>query len=277
MNAIACVHNPLRSAASVVLVLLCTALGVGCTGGGRERPISGSDGGTMMAPPPPPSLSCLEVLQCIVECPDGDMPCLDGCYAQGTPQAMSEVYDLGTCIDTNACVEETCVTSNCATELSVCVGASVPPSMGTPLPAAPPPGSVPADLVGSWAGASMGSTERLIINADATGSRMFARTTRISACYSYTSLTKTGSFVIDDTTITLYATSVEQSVRECAPPDEITSLPPVVEVTRWSRGTDANTILIVDAACAAMYPGTEGCDTLGCPISLYCTYRLTRE
>ncbi len=253
-------------------IALCLASCIGCDGRrGGGGPGGGDPDAGSMPPPPEPVLSCLEVLQCIVECPEGDMPCLEACYARGTPPAMSEVYDLGTCIDTNTCVEESCVTTYCATELGVCVGASVPPNTGMPLPPAPPPGSVPPDLVGSWAGASMGATERIVVNADGTGSRMWARSTRISACYSYTALTKTGTFVIDDATITLYATTVEQTVRECAPPGETTFLAPVVDVTPWRRRSDPNTITVIDADCAARGAGDPG------NIEFYCSYHLMRE
>ena len=54
------------------------------------------------------------------------------------------------------------------------------------------------------------------------------------------------------------------------------SVPAVV--LPWERvNGDPNTIRLIDGACAAQYPGQENCNTLGCPIGLYCTSRLTRQ
>ena len=83
---------------------------------------------------------------------------------------------------------------------------------------------------------------------------------------------------IDDTTITVYATSVVEQVQECSPPTKDTPLAATTEVLKWHRADgDPNTILLIDNACAAKYPNQENCNIAGCPIGLYCTSRLKRE
>ena len=74
----------------------------------------------------------------------------------------------------------------CAVSLSACVGSSAPVNTGEPLTTAAPPGSVPDDLVGSWAGARNGSTERLIFNADGTGEWHSTISWQQYACLSFT-------------------------------------------------------------------------------------------
>jgi hypothetical protein len=52
----------------------------------------------------------------------------------------------------------------------------------------------------------------------------------------------------------------------------------VTEVLQWYRHeTDPNVLFIIDYACAAQYPGQENCNTLGCPIATYCTFRMTQQ
>ncbi len=235
---------------------------------------SGADPGVVAEAP---SLSCLEILQCIVDCPDGDDACPDACGERGTPQGQTDILSFATCINDEGCTEATCVQDKCAVSLAACVGSSAPVSTGEPLTTTAPPGSVPAELVGSWAGARNGSTERLIFNADGSGEWHSTVSWQQYACLSFTRLVRKGSFVVEDRIMTLHATSVVQTVRECSPPEENTVQPATTEHLRWSRDqTDPNTLFVVDNACAAMYPQNQN-ECLGCPINLYCTYRVTRE
>jgi hypothetical protein len=142
-----------------------------------------------------------------------------------------------------------------------------------------PPGSVPEDLVGTWSGARDGITERLIFNGDGTGSWESSIVTESSGgCLSFTRTLRDGTVVIDDTTITVHETSKVEQLQECRPPTMDTNKTATSESLQWHRAeNDPTTILIIDEACAAKYPGQENCNTLGCPIALYCTSRLKRE
>lgn len=151
---------------------------------------------------------------------------------------------------------------------------------GAPGQASAPPGSVPADLVGTWTGARAATTERMVFNADGSGSWTSSNVTESSGgCLSFVETKRAGNVVITESTITVYATSVVESVQRCAPPTADENKPAATEDLQWHRPDDGDpdTILVVDSACAAKYPGQESCNTVGCPIGLYCTSRLKRE
>lgn len=270
--------------ASALLVVVAASNWLGCNqktepdGAAGAGGVGGGGGGGGGTAAPPANLSCLQVLQCVVDCADPDGPCGEDCYARGTSDAQAKVYDLGMCIETQQCTEETCVYGSCGTELEVCVASSAPPNNGTPLQGNAPPGSVPADLVGAWAGARYGDTVKLTLNADGTGAWEVHRTWQQYACLSFESLVKSGSFVVEPTMMTVYATSVVKSSQTCMPPASETALEPVTEQVSWHRHeSDPNVIFIVDSACAAQYPGQENCEYAGCPIGMYCTYRMDRQ
>jgi hypothetical protein len=252
-------------------------LTTGCTV--QEASPKGTDGGTGSATTaPPPGTSCLQVLQCIVNCADTDTACPDACNDKGTPEAKGNVEALAKCIDTEKCQDGDCTKAKCATEIDACIASSAPKSNGEKLSGTAPPGSVPTDLVGTWAGARDGITERLIFNADGTGSWTSSNASQESACFNYVKTVREGTVVITDTTITVYATSVVQQEQRCSPPTIDTQQPAVTEKIDWHRADgNPNQILIIDSACAAKYPNQENCNIAGCPIGLYCTSRLNRE
>jgi hypothetical protein len=215
-----------------------------------------------------------------VDCPEAESACPDACAEKGTPEGKSTVIAFATCVDREKCTDANCIKEKCAESLDACVTSSTPTSGGAPLEGSAPPGSVPADLVGTWAGARSGTTERLIFGADGSGSwtSSIVSSGEGGGCLSFTRLIRSGNAVITDKLITLYATSVVQQVQQCRPPTEDTKQSPVTEQIQWTRNeNDPNEILIIDSACAAQYPGTEDCNTAGCPIGLYCTSRLKRE
>ncbi len=222
--------------------------------------------------------SCLQIFSCMFDCASGDEPCLEACYEAGSEQGKSTLLTFAKCVEDEQCNDADCIQSRCGAQLSACVGESKPQSTGTPLQGSAPPGSVPADLAGAWVGARNGITQRLTLNADGTGSWETSIATKHYACLSSVSTVKTGSMLVAEKTITVYATSVVEYFRECVPPVQVTNYPPQTEVLLWSRANnDPNTILLIDAACAAQYPGWETCEYAGCPVGLYCTGRLTRE
>ena len=279
--------RPLRSFAWLVSTASVVALAAGlsaCTV--NQAKATGADGGATAdaAAAPPPGLSCLQILECIVACPDSDAACPDACAEKGDVEGKANVLAFAACVEKEKCVDAACTREKCAASIDTCVKSSAPKSTGSPLAGSAPPGSVPADLVGTWAGARDGITQRMTFNADGSASWMSSITSQQAACFSFTRTTRTGNAAITDTTITFYATSVVQSDRKCAPPDIETKLPAVTEVLQWHRDetnayhqADPNTIFVVDSACAAKYPGQENCNTVGCPIGLYCTSRVTRE
>lgn len=266
--------------AAASMVALSAALSAGCTVN-QSGPAGADGGGTPDASAAaPPGLSCLKILQCIVECPDADAACPDACAEKGDAEGKATILAFAACVDKEKCTDASCTQAKCAASLNACVTSSAPRSGGSPLQGSAPPGSVPPDLVGTWSGARDGTTERLTFNADGSGSWKSSIVTSSSGgCLSYVNVTRTGNVVISESTITVHATSVVQSKRECAPPDVNTDQPAVSEEVKWSRPSDgnANQIIIIDSACAAKYPGTEDCNMAGCPIGLYCSSRLTRE
>ncbi len=183
------------------------------------------------------------------------------------------------CLDLYLCPDAECATTYCGGELGTCLGASVPPTTGsTPLPPAPPPGSVPTDLVGVWSGARNGQTEQLTFNADGSGSWWSSTTSSYYGCLNVTRTVRNGTFVVDPVWLTLYATQVETQVHDCTDPDEIAPQSPLTARIQYLRTNNPEEILFVDETCAANYPEGRDCTMYaGCPIGLYCTARLTRE
>jgi hypothetical protein len=218
---------------------------------------SGADGGapSSSGAPEAPGLTCLQILQCIVDCPESDTACPDACADKGTPDGKEKVTAFATCIETEQCTDAPCVQEKCNESLTACTASSTPKTNGTALEGDAPPGSVPADLVGSWAGANFGVTERLVFNSDGTGTWQSAVTTNQTGCFSYTNTNRSGNIVISDTTITVYATTVTTQVQTCSPPADETNEAPVTEAIAYQReGTD--TLKIIDNTCAAKYAGS---------------------
>lgn len=255
---------PLGAILMVIASAACTAVQSGATG-------STGDGGAPAAgEPAPPGLTCLQVLQCVIDCPESAAACPDACVEKGTSGARALVVAFATCVDANKCTDAVCTEQKCGADLEACITSSKAETTGTSLVGAPPPGSVPSDLVGSWAGASSGATERLVFNADGTGNWQSAVSSSRPDCFSFTRTTRSGTMVVTDTTITVNANQVVSTVQNCKPPSLDTDEAPVVARISWSR-KDENTIAIVDAACAEKYAG------YAYSIGQYCTARLTRE
>lgn len=256
--------------------LALVGVAIGCSSSQGATSSSGGPGGSAK----PPGLTCLQILQCVVDCPESDSACPDACAEKGTPDGKANVLALATCIDREKCADATCINGKCGEALDACITSSAPTSGGAPLEGDAPPGSVPSDMVGAWGGARDGITERLVFGADGSGgwTSSVVSSGAGGGCLSFTRLVRAGTAVITDKLITIHATSVIQQVQECRPPTQDTKQPAVTEQIEWSRNqNDLNEILIVDAKCAAKYPNQEGCNTVGCPIGLYCTSRLKRE
>jgi hypothetical protein len=267
----------MKTPGRVAVVMLLFVGAAACTATENATP-AGGDGGTT-PPARAPDLNCLQIISCAVECPEGDEACIDACAAKGTPDGVAKVEAFAQCIDEQQCTDSACAEEKCADSIEACVTSSKASSTGTPLTGDAPPGSVPSDLVGSWIGARDGITQHMVFEADGSGSWESSQTTQQSACASFTSTLRTGNVVITDTQITFYATKVVEAVQRCAPPSEETDQPATTETLQWHRpdNGDPNTMLVIDGTCAAKYPGQENCDSIGCPIALYCTSRLSRQ
>jgi hypothetical protein len=251
-----------------------------------------ADGGT----PPPGGLSCLEIVKCVVDCPDSDTACPDACGEKGSPEGQSTVLALASCIEKEKCTTGPCVTEKCAASLQACVETSqLKPATPPPLAGSGPPGSVPADLVGEWSATTDGNGGRLRLNADGTGS-WFHGFSYLGgpngSCLVIGSTTSSGNVVVEEMPpgappggppygkITVYATSVVKSFRECSGPLVNTNEPPATVQLEWYRDydgsgyqnvADPNLIFIIDVDCAAKYPGLKS------PVAMYCTTRVKRQ
>lgn len=261
-----------------------TNLGAGNAGGGSSG--GGSSGGGASGggaaggrASEPPSTSCQQTLDCMFACTMGDTPCQNACYARGSVDGNAKLLAFAECVDAKMCNDTDCIVAECSDSLLACADASKPDNTGTPLPGQPPPGNVPADLVGRWSGANGGETHRLVFNADGSGSWETINGSTYYGCINAGGLTRTGTFVVEPTRMTLSATSVVSFARVCsAASTSQENLPAQTYLIHWHRHeTDPSIIFLIDGACAAQYPGWETCNTLGCPVGLYCTGRLTRE
>ena len=131
------------------------------------------------------------------------------------------------------------------------------------------PGSVPGALVGSWVHANFGEDERFKLNADGTGYYQ-SSVADPGGCSVTQGSTWDGTVVIDETTITIYATTVTNTRFECGNKTVTTSAPQTLHFSyTYDAGTDG--LSVIDSACAAKYADSPSSQ------SLYCKNAYTRE
>ncbi|MCA9669510.1 MAG: hypothetical protein KC503_28140 [Myxococcales bacterium] len=109
----------------VVALVSCLGLMLAACGGGSDaRPDSGMSDGDAGSQIDAGSqgIDCQGVFDCVGLCADGDDPCVKACLARGTPTAVALVTDLVKCGEANACVDENCLSVNCANEIRACGG-----------------------------------------------------------------------------------------------------------------------------------------------------------
>ena len=215
-------------------------------------------------------LSCLAIVQCITECAQGDMACPDACGEKGSPDGKAKILAFAECIDKEKCTDETCLQTKCKTSLEACVTSSAPVPSGKPLEGSSPPGNVPADLVGSFVKVSFGSTTRLTLNSDGTGTWQLGNTSTSTGCTSSTSVFQTGNAVVDADKITIYATDVSTRQKICTAQSVTEKGSPATVEIKYTR-KDENTLSIIESACAARYADSEYSQ------GVYCSERLVRE
>src|SRR5688572_7537266 len=102
-----------KTAWVVTVGLLSMGLTIGCTVQ-QASPTGGDAGTNNTTTAPPPGTTCLQVIQCIVDCAETDTKCPDACNAKGTPEAQTNVVALATCIDKEKCEDGACTKAKCA-------------------------------------------------------------------------------------------------------------------------------------------------------------------
>jgi hypothetical protein len=240
-------------------------------GGEAGAPFDASGGEAGLAEGTTPSaISCLQILQCVGDCADGDTACAEACVASGSPDAQTKAGALADCITAQSCTDATCIQTQCTTTLSDCVSSSTPTPEGKPLEGTAPQGSVPADLVGTWTHVNFGETDRLVLNADGTGSTFIGIAGDAGGCVTLDSTTEAGTVVVTDTLISIYATKVTNLHKDCSAPSVTTDGDPLLVQYAWAL-KDPTTLITVSVDCAAMYPDSPG------SVSFYCRNELTKE
>lgn len=258
---------------SALLTASCTTTSVapGADGG------TGADGGGGGGAKDSVALTCPSILDCASKCAANDSKCEDACLAQGSPAAKDQVNAVVACVTKNSCEDSACFGANCQSELKACVAA---PAKGGGQPLGNvPPGSVPGDIVGSYASASFGETVRVTLMADGTGTYQTGSAARVGSCLTTDSFFYTGNAVVTSDTITIYAAAgVEHRFTVCGGKSTTETLPAATEELKYTR-EDADTLKTINSACAKRIG--EDSAAQGKPadynIAFYCTDRLKRE
>jgi hypothetical protein len=84
--------------------------------------------------------TCLQILDCLDTCADGDNTCPNACRAKGSAAAQTTFNTLLACAQT--CADTACIQSKCGQQLQACV-APAGPGPGPGLDAGPGPGPGP--------------------------------------------------------------------------------------------------------------------------------------
>lgn len=257
----------MSNARSLSLASLLT-LSAACTVVQQKAAPSGSSPGDAGSAAAPHLLSCLQIFQCAGNCADSDAPCPDACLASGTADAQSQASTLADCIQKQSCTDAACVQSKCATSLDGCVKGSAPTPAGAPLAGAPPTGSVPPDLVGTWAHDEV-SNYSLVLNADGTGSWGIALEYTLAGCAVIESSLESGNAVVTGDMITLYASNVSNLSKQCSSPEKRTVGDPLTETFTWTRADTATDQVLVVTDLRCVPPG-------GDPVTYNCVHQLVK-
>jgi hypothetical protein len=234
------------------------------SGGAEPAPDVGTEAGAS-------AISCLQILQCVGDCGDTDQECADACVVLGSEDAQTKVIALSDCITTESCEDLECTQTNCADSLDACVSSSAPPAPdGKPLDGTPPKGSVPDELVGTWSRTNYGATDRLVLDADGTGSAFIGIAGGAGGCITVSSSTEEGNVVVTADLITIYATNVTNAEKDCSAPTVKTQGEPIVVDIAY-RLQDPTTLITVRVDCANKYADDPS------SIASYCRNELKKE
>ena len=259
----------LLGVASVSTGCSSTTTGAGPDGGTPAVTNGGADGGAAAGGS---AISCLQILQCVGDCASTDTACGDACVAKGSPEAQTQAGTLGDCLTKANCADATCAQADCGPSLNACVSTSAPQAQGKPLASdgAPAQGSVPANLVGTWTHTNYGATDRIVLNADGTGSSYRGIAGGAAGCVTLDNSTEAGVTVVSSDTITIYATQVTNVEKDCSAPSVTTMGTPLVVQIAWSL-KDPTTLVTVRVDCAEKYNNDPS------SIATYCRNELTKE
>jgi hypothetical protein len=200
------------------LLLGCSSTNRADTGadGGTSSPDSGTltlpDGGAIVQK----ELACLAVLQCAVDCPETGAACRDACLARGTDDGQAKALALATCLNENNCQDSNCLDANCAPEYDACLTVP-PPTGGKPIAGPAPPGSVPAEWVGTWKHTTYTGADNFTFNADGTAQRKQVETSAFSGCSNTVAFEDSGTAVFTAARdgFTFYITKSTQTSSAC--------------------------------------------------------------
>jgi hypothetical protein len=132
--------------AMMVLAVACSDNATGAGPDGSTPPAGdGGTGGNGAG------ITCTAIVNCITQCADSDTECPDACAAKGTPDAQTAVTALATCLDKNACKDETCLKTNCGPEADACFSPAAADTPPPPPGGTPTQGSIAQDIQGEWA------------------------------------------------------------------------------------------------------------------------------
>lgn len=129
----------------VVFFALASFAAAACSGGdgGSNPPATNADGGVLPgkgttttptpgketqkdagAKPPPTGAgsTCGALVACLGACPDEDEACTETCASKASPEAVTQIQTLATCIDGSGCEDATCARTACAAEFAGCDG-----------------------------------------------------------------------------------------------------------------------------------------------------------
>ncbi len=236
---------------------------------------TGGDAGAGAGAAGTPPLTCLGILQCVQKNSCSTDACIDSCMKQGSSAAQKQLTDLATCNQNAGCTDSTCLQTNCKPQLDACVAGSKPADTGTSLSGNAPPGSVPADMVGTWTAGdafNLSDEKEFVFGADGSGQFVEVYNGTLSQCASGLVEKYIGSAVIDESasTIKIYASKVQEITNTCGAP--VTTDKPAKTLSfTYQPGDNGDGIMITDADCAAKYPDDQA------SANLYCRYTYRKQ
>jgi hypothetical protein len=259
----------MRLLASVVLSLSLSAL-AGCSAGNASSTTSssgnGSGGGNGGSAAASSGTTCSEILTCISNQSCNDQSCIDACIAKGSPDAQTAAKALDTCDTMNMCQDSSCLQTKCSAELSACQSQmNSGGSSGSTGAQNVPPGSIPANVVGTWTAgnsADLGVEHQFVFDADGTASYLDASTESYS-CGEKTIVTRSdGTGVVDASTITIYVATAKTTTTGCGMSNSVPESNDTLKYTYQSQ--QDGSVWVTDSKCAAQYAGDQP------SINLYC-------
>jgi len=168
-------------------------------------------------------LSCLEVLQCAIDCNADDNGCEDVCLANGDAAAQVKAQAFSDCLAANACADETCLEEKCSESFIDCVSGPAHTG-GAPIVGEAPPGSIPAEFVGTWKYTSnYGASAAFTFNADGTVFHTDFQSSGVAGCSPTMSIQDEGTAIFDAarTGFTFYITKSTQTTTLCGPSETV--------------------------------------------------------